>query len=196
MSRPVLLGLSGSVRRPSRTTALVGALLDALATATGGEADRIELVDAAPVLFRALHRAQLDDAGREVIARVEEADLLVVGTPVHRASVTGALKHLFDLVHHQALRGRPVILAATGGTPLHGLMIEHQMRPLFGFFGALTLPTAVYALETDVEAGRIVNPAIHERIARAAAEAARFLPTSHDDARAGERAGTALEIAP
>lgn len=28
-------------------------------------------------------------------------------------------------------------------------MTEHQARPLFGFFNALTLPTSIYATETD-----------------------------------------------
>lgn len=176
MSRPTVLGLSGSLRRPSRTTALVDALLDAVIESTGAAPDRIELTDSAPVLFRALHAEHLDDEGHALIRRVETADLLIVGTPVYRASVTGALKHLFDLVPYRSLQGRPVILAATGGTPLHGLMIEHQMRPLFGFFGALTLPTSIYAVEGDFDGGRITNPLIQDRIERAAAEAARFLP--------------------
>ena len=52
-----------------------------------------------------------------------------------------------DVLERLKQFGKPVILAATGGTPMHGLMTEHQLRPLFGFFKALTLPTAVYALE-------------------------------------------------
>jgi FMN reductase len=79
---------------------------------------------------------------------------------------------LFDLVDHEALAGKPVLLTATGGTPLHGLVTEHQLRPLLGFFNALTLPTAVYATEADFSDYQLVNPKIIARIERAAAEAA------------------------
>ena len=98
------------------------------------------------------------------MSAVETADVLVVGSPVYRASYSGALKHLFDLVHFESLIGKPVILAATGGTPLHGLMIDHQLRPLFGFFKTLTLPTSVYALESDFAAYAVSNPEIRKRI--------------------------------
>ena len=80
-----------------------------------------------------------------MIDDIERADLLIVGTPVYRGSYTGAFKHVFDLVRHDRLRGTPVILTATGGSQMHGLVTEHQLRPLFGFFGALSLPTTVYA---------------------------------------------------
>ncbi|MDK4717321.1 FMN reductase [Rhizobium sp. CNPSo 4039] len=173
-----VLGISGAVRRPSRTTSLIDVITDGVETHLGGDVDRLDLVGAAPILFRALRADQLDADGRDIIRRVETADVLVVGSPVYRASYTGALKHLFDLVDYRALAGKSVILAATGGTPLHGLMIEHQLRPLFGFFGALTIPTSVYAIESDFTEYALVNPAIHQRIERAVEELRTFLPSA------------------
>ena len=85
--------------------------------------------------------------------------------------MTGAFKHLFDLVHHRHFVGKPVALAATGGSLMHGLVTEHQLRPLFGFLNALTLPTTVYAVEADFEDYRIVTAKIGERIERVAEEA-------------------------
>ncbi|MEK1925922.1 MAG: NAD(P)H-dependent oxidoreductase, partial [Rhizobium giardinii] len=137
------------------------------------------------VLFRALRADQLDAEGRAIIDAVEAADVLVVGSPVYRASYTGALKHLFDLVDYRALTGKRVILVATGGTPLHGLMTEHQLRPLFGFFNALSLPTAVYATEADFTDYYISNTAVHERINRAVSELAQVRPTADQSAVAG-----------
>ncbi len=166
-----ILGISGSLTRPSRTTALLRCILDALALRLRQPVTLIELVDDAPHLFSALGRAQLAGRAAEVIRAVEEADLLVVGTPVYRASYTGALKHVFDLVDHRAFVGKPVLLAATGGTPLHGLVTEHQLRPLFGFLNALTLPTAVYATEQDFADFRLSNPKTILRIDRAVSEA-------------------------
>jgi FMN reductase len=164
MQKTRIIGLSGNVKAPSRTSALVAAILGSIEGRFDADVRQIDLVDAAPILFKALRADQLDEAGREIVHAVETADVLVVGSPVYRASYSGALKHLFDLVHFESLIGKPVVLAATGGTPLHGLMIDHQLRPLFGFFKTLTLPTSVYALESDFTAYAVSNPGIRKRI--------------------------------
>jgi FMN reductase len=84
-------------------------------------------------------------------------------------------KQLFDLVEPTALRGKPVLLAATGGGDRHALVIEHQLRPLFGFFEAATLATGVYAAERDFADGAPASPALLERIDRAVDQLARQL---------------------
>ncbi len=180
-----IIGLSGNVKRPSRTASLVETIVSTARDRLRAGGHVIELVDAAPVLFRALRSDQLDAEGRAIIDAVEAADVLVVGSPVYRASYTGALKHLFDLVDYRALTGKRVILAATGGTPLHGLMTEHQLRPLFGFFNALTLPTAVYATEADFSDYGIASQAVRDRIERAVSELAQVLPAADANATAG-----------
>ncbi|TGP68131.1 NAD(P)H-dependent oxidoreductase, partial [Mesorhizobium sp. M2D.F.Ca.ET.224.01.1.1] len=129
----------------------------------------------------------LGASGEAIIQRVEKADLLVVGTPVYRASYTCALKHLFDLVDYRALTGKTVLLAATGGSPYHGLVLEHQLRPLFGFFCSVTVPTGVYGTPDDFVDGEIVGAAIIERIARAATDAVSLLNSSHANAAVATR---------
>jgi FMN reductase len=64
-----------------------------------------------------------------------------------------------------------VLLTATGGSHLHGLVTEHQLRPLFGFLNALTLPTTVYAVETDFLDYRVSSAKILDRLDRAVDEA-------------------------
>lgn len=186
MRKIQIVGVSGNVKAPSRTSSLVGSILRSIDAKIDASSRHIDLVDAAPILFRALRADQLDEQGREIIQAVEKADVLVVGSPVYRASYTGALKHLFDLVHFESLVGKPVILAATGGSPLHGLVTEHQLRPLFGFFKALTLPTAIYALESDFEGYEIRNPVIVERIDAAVRELGGILPAATQLAPANE----------
>ena len=112
MRQPVVLGISGSVSRPSRTAALVRHILDRIEKRGGVQSRLIELADAAPVLFAELTPAKLGSAAKAVIEAVEDADLLVAATPVYRRSYTGAFKHLFDLVDYRAFAGKPVI-----GTP-------------------------------------------------------------------------------
>lgn len=167
-----IIGISGNVKTPSRTSALVAAVLGEIERRCGLTTRHIDLAYSAPALFRALRADQLDDEGREIVETVENADVLVVGSPVYRASYTGALKHLFDLVDYRSLTGTPVVLAATGGSPLHGLMPDHQLRPLFAFFKAQTLPSPIYALETDFENNVVASAELERRITAAVEELA------------------------
>lgn len=175
MSTVRIVGISGNVKAPSRTSALVAALLREIERRTGIGGRHIDLAQAAPVLFRSLRADQLDDQGLELVGAVENADVLVVASPVYRASYSGALKHLFDLVDYRSLTGKPVILAATGGNPLHGLMPDQQLRPLFAFFRTLTLSTSIYAVESDFENYAVASPHLEQRVKSAADELANIL---------------------
>ncbi len=171
MSALSIVGVSGSLSRPSRTSALVSAVLETVAEQREANVQLFDLYDLAEGFFSGGYYEKLPKTHQNVIDEIENADLLVVGTPVYRGSYSGAFKHVFDLIRYDKLNGTPVILTATGGTPMHGLMTEHQLRPLFGFFRALTLPTTVYALESDFTDYRLTNPAIGQRVDAAAAEA-------------------------
>lgn len=188
-----IVGVSGSVTRPSRTTALVQAVLDRIEARSGISTKLIELVDSAPHLFTALTWNKLAGEAKALVKTVEQADLLIIGTPVYRASYTGALKHLFDLVHHAAFVSKPVMLTATGGSHLHGLVTEHQLRPLFGFLNALTLPTTIYAVESDFLDYRVSSQKILDRVDRAIVEALTQLDRqgASDGERPSRRAASA-----
>ncbi len=162
-----VVAISGGLQRPSRTLALTDAIVTALGAALPIDARLIELGEIGSRLAGALTRAQVPADLDAQIRAIETADALVVASPVYRASYTGIFKHLFDLVHHEALVDVPVLLAATGGSERHALVIDHQLRPLFSFFQARTLPIGVYASEGDFDRYEIANPALRARIALA-----------------------------
>lgn len=166
-----VVAVSGSLHEPSKTTALIRAIAAAVAERAEVELEVIELTDIGPSLAGALRRDQLPATVEEKLVAIEGADLLIVGSPVYRASFTGLFKHLFDFVGQYELVGKPVLLAATGGGERHALIIEHQLRPLFAFFQALTLPLGVYASDTDFDGYVIASDVLHARIALAAERA-------------------------
>ena len=172
-----VVAVSGNLQRPSRTLVLVDALLAALGKARPIETRLIELGTLGPQLAGALYRTQLPAAVEAEIAAIESADVLLVASPVYRATYTGLFKHLFDFVHHEALINVPVLLAATGGSDRHALVIDHQLRPLFSFFQALTLPVGVYAAEKEFDGYAVGATALQERIDLAVARALPLLPT-------------------
>ncbi|GGS54309.1 FMN reductase [Streptomyces griseoviridis] len=83
---------------------------------------------------------------------VAAADGLIVVTPVFSASYSGLFKSFFDALsvnEPDALTGKPVLIAATGGTGRHSLVLDHALRPLFSYLKAIVVPTGVYAASED-----------------------------------------------
>ncbi|HCW18598.1 FMN reductase [Achromobacter sp.] len=164
MTRPLrLVAVSGGLQRPSKSAALAEHLLDLIAEAIPCEQHLVELGQLAPQLAGAVWRSQLPDAVERELGVVEQADIVVVTTPVYRGSYTGLFKHFFDFIHHDALIDKPVLLAATGGSERHALIIDHQLRPLFSFFQARTLPLGIYATDKDFADYRLHDEALIER---------------------------------
>lgn len=174
MSSPKLVGLAGSFSRPSKSRTLVETVAD-LAVEQYGFSRRIyDLGDAGSSLGGAHRYADLDPPARQIIDDVVSADVLVVGSPTYKGSYPGLFKHLIDLIDPLALRGKAVIITATGGGDRHALIVEHQLRPLFGFFMAHTLPTAIYASDRDLTDYRVSSEPLHQRIAQAVDELSAF----------------------
>lgn len=167
-SRPLrIVAVSGSLTDPSRTTALVEAIVAGFSRVIAVEPTIIKLNTLGPHLAGALSRADLPPVAEAQLELIESADLLVVASPVYRASFTGLFKHLFDFVDQYALVDVPVLLAATGGSERHALIIEHQLRPLFSFFQSLALPVGVYAHDSDFSDYQVSNEQLAERIEKA-----------------------------
>ena len=144
-----IVAVSGGLNHPSKTESLIQAILDELGQATPIKVHFIKFSEIGHLLGGAIYRNQLPQRVQDDLAAVEAADALIVGTPVYRASFTGLFKHFFDFVEQTALVDVPVLLAASGGSDRHALVLEHQLRPLFSFFQAQTLPIGVYATDRD-----------------------------------------------
>ncbi|HET7326567.1 MAG TPA: FMN reductase [Nocardioidaceae bacterium] len=86
---------------------------------------------------------------RQAIDGTLTADGLIAVTPIFTASYSGLFKSFFDVLDADALTGKPVLIAATGGTERHSLALEHALRPLFAYLRAVVVPTSVYAASSD-----------------------------------------------
>jgi len=175
-----IVGVSGSLTVPSRTTSLVAEVAYEIAEPLGASVEIIELGS----LVESLAATSRDALGADAVAAleaVEVADLVVVGSPAYRATYAGIFKHFFDFVGQYSLVDTPIVLTGTGGSERHALLVEHQMRPLFGFFQAISLPIGIYGTESDFENYVITSPDLRERISRSSRQARAFLQSRTSD---------------
>jgi FMN reductase len=167
-----LVIVSAGTGNPSSTRQLTDRIaqksLDLLAQA--GTPATASVIDLGPLAVDIARAAVAGFAGAEVqaaIDRLAAADAIIAATPVYKAGISGLFKSFVDVLDNDLIVAKPVLLAATGGTPRHALVIDSQMRPLFAYMRALTLPTSVYAAPEDWGAS-----GLGARIERAATELA------------------------
>ncbi|KMS80570.1 oxidoreductase [Streptomyces leeuwenhoekii] len=167
-----LVVVSAGLGVPS-STRLLGDRLAAAATGSGTAPDRVRVIELRDLAVPIAHHLTSGFPGRELPAAFTEvagADAVIAVTPVFSGSYSGLFKSFFDVLSAQerdALAGKPVLIAATGGSPRHSLVLDHALRPLFAHFHAVVVPTGVYAAAEDWGAGGLDG-----RIERAAGELA------------------------
>lgn len=186
MTAPTIAVISAGLSQPSSTRLLAGKLAEATAgqLPAGTEVITIELRDLAHDIVNALLTGFPAPALREAIEQVVSADALIAVTPLYSGSYNGLFKSFFDVLDPGALAGKPVLIAATGGTARHSLALEHAIRPLFSYLRAITVPTAVFAATGDWGAAGGTGGGLTERIERAGTELAALVDRREPPAKA------------
>jgi FMN reductase len=171
--------VSGGLREPSSTRLLA----DRIDAAVRVEFARANLPATSSVIeLRPLGRAIMDAmltgfAGPDLASAFQslvDADGLIAVTPAFNASFSGLFKSFFDVLPDETMADMPVLIAATGGTERHSLVLEHALRPMFSYLHAVVSPTGVYAATADF--GSQTGPSrLGERINKAATDFARLM---------------------
>lgn len=186
--------VSAGLGRPSSTRMLGDQLAAATRRAVAVRGDRVEVI---PVELRELAHDITDNlltgfpslSLRTAIDAVSSADAVIAVTPVFSASYSGLFKSFFDVLEPPSLDGTPVLIAATGGSARHSLVLEHALRPLFGYLRASVVPTAVFAATADFgadESGRSLT----DRVDRAGRELGAMVTAGAGSAPTSARSGS------
>lgn len=110
-----------------------------------------------------------------VLEAIEAASIVVLVTPIYRATYSGLLKVLFDQLAPSALAGKAVVLAATAGGPAHFLALDTGGRALVASLDGWTVPTVTYATPTDFDDAKRPSDDVRASLGKALAEAAMLL---------------------
>ena len=169
MSRSIVV-VRGSPSTTSRSTVVAEAVTsDARRAGVSSVIWSLTDFDPADVFF--------GRAGASAVARfiesVRGAAAVVFATPVYKATYSGALKALVDLIPADALVDRPALGIATARRHEHSADVNRAYRALFAFFGARPLET-LFLLDSEVTVAEGVGH-LAEGAAQRAQEAARLL---------------------
>jgi FMN reductase len=123
-----IVALLGSPNVKSRSSALAEHLLGELAKR------EVEVRTYSVEDFDANSLLRADFKSDQVQAYLKDvagAAGLIVSTPVYKASISGVLKTLLDLIPEGGLQHKSVLPVASGGSPAHMLAVDHALQPIF-----------------------------------------------------------------
>ncbi|MBQ0825139.1 CE1759 family FMN reductase [Streptomyces tagetis] len=174
-----LVTISGGLRRPSSTRLLADRLEAAVRAEleSGGVAVESAVLELRPLghdIMDAMLAGFPSEPLEEAFARLGEADAVIAVTPAFNASFSGLFKSFFDVLPEETLSDMPVLIAATGGTERHSLVLEHALRPMFSHLHAIVSPRGVYAATEDFGTAS-AGSALGDRVTAAAFDFARLV---------------------
>ncbi|MEM8809383.1 MAG: NADPH-dependent FMN reductase [Cyanobacteria bacterium P01_G01_bin.38] len=143
-----ILAIAGSPSRSSRSSAVLAHSKTVL-EAQGLRVKTFTMRDIKPedLVFANFESLEL----KKFIGLVEAAKGIMVATPVYKATYTGILKALLDLLPQQAFSDKTIFPIATGGTLTHLLSIEYSMKPLFAVLGATHIQQGVFIVDAQMQ---------------------------------------------
>ncbi|MEU8292687.1 NADPH-dependent FMN reductase [Streptomyces pseudogriseolus] len=145
-----VLSVSGSPSATSRTARLLRHL-DQRLVAQGHDVIPLDVRALPPEAL--LHADVHHPAIAETTALFQQADGVVIGTPVYKAAYSGLLKALLDLLPQFALTGKTVLPLATGGTTAHVLAIDYALRPVLNSMGPAHITPGWFTLDKEITVG-------------------------------------------
>ena len=162
--------VNAGISDPSSTKLLadrVAQAVSGLATRRGHrvQLQTIDLRELLPELSGALASGLLGPKFTAAVDALREADGVIASTPVYKAGPSGLFDSFFQVLDNDLLIAKPIVLAATAGTARHALVVDEQMRSLFAYLRALSVPTSVFASTEDWQ-----DKSLGSRIDRAAFE--------------------------
>ena len=108
----------------------------------------------------------------DLLQQIENADGLVIATPVYKASFSGALKTVLDLLPERALSHKVVLPIATGGSIAHMLAVDYALKPVLSALKAQEMLQGIFAEDSQIAYGEgsakaQLAPVLEQRLSEA-----------------------------
>jgi FMN reductase len=156
-----VLAVVGSLQRDSITRVVIHHVAEQMRSA----ACRVDLLDflKEPLALYNPDTAHDLPGYAELQARVEHADVILLGTPDYHGSLSGAMKNFLDHFWHE-FAGK--LFATIVASHEKGLTVSDQLRTVARQCYAWTLPYGVaFTEDVDVKDGKIVSETLQQRLA-------------------------------
>jgi FMN reductase len=177
-----IVSISGSPSPRSRSAWLLGLACGRLA----GPACSVHEIALRELPPAALVAGDAGDAAvQRAVQAVLQADVVIVATPIYKAAYSGLLKLFLDLLPADALRGKPVLPLATGGSLAHLLALDYALKPVLAALGARHILDSVYVSDAQLQPHEALGYAADDAVLARVDRALQDLPPARSALAAG-----------
>ncbi|WP_410014281.1 NADPH-dependent FMN reductase [Sodalis sp. C49] len=142
-----VITLAGSPRSPSRSAALL-TIAQRWLEGRGIKVTpwNVFNFNAEDLLYAHFDSPALNDFVRQLAG----ADGVIISTPIYKASFSGALKTLLDLLPERAFEHKVVLPLATGGSAGHMLALDYALKPVLNALKAQEILHGVFSEDSQI----------------------------------------------
>ena len=159
-----VLVICGSLRNASLTRVLTNIAYDHAKEVA--DVDYLDLAKVNVEWFRGWEE-EYGIGTRDAVAKLADADVLVLGSPVYDGLLSSPLKNLFEHVEYKSLEGKVAGFIIKSGSTISSLQVQGQLVALMNYFRVISNPRAVYAFDEHFDAqGRLKNREVESRVRR------------------------------
>lgn len=140
--------ISGSPNERSRLNGVINYAKQKLEQ-SGCEVSMVEVYSLPPkdLMHSNVNSKEIQSANTEV----EEAEGIIIASPVYKTTYTGVLKAYIDLLPQKALKDKIVAAYFVGGTISNLLSIDYALKPLLASMGCKRFADNVFAIDNQIE---------------------------------------------
>lgn len=166
-----LVGVAGELTGWKTTVALHEVLEAAKDLDSSVETELIELKEYEIEFAQGEPLAYYNEDTWNVVSKISSADIIVFGSPIYQASITGALKNLLDHFPVDAFKRKVTGIVTTGAVEKHFLVSEYQLKPILSYLKGL-VPTNSVFVHNDYydDVNQIIDEDVMNRIKNLAEE--------------------------
>lgn len=154
-----IVAISGSPSAESRSAIVLQHLKHVLER-EGHKVTEVSVLDFDP---KVLINAEYNHPSlREASEAIQQAQGVIIASPVYKAAYSGVLKCLLDLMPQDCLKDKAVLPLMIGGSQAHLLAIDYSLKPLLAALHAQTILRGVYLTDSQIDKTNVLDPILDE----------------------------------
>ena len=141
--------VSGSPRKPSKTILVMNHAYNYLENQSH-QLDLIDLADKNIEMYRGVG-VDYNQATMDLINKLTEADIWIIGTPVYNSFFSSAVKNVFEYINYKNTAGKIAGLIIVASGHISFKSVQTNLTQLMSYFGVLTNPNTVYITVDEID---------------------------------------------
>ena len=141
--------ISGSPRKSSKTILVINHAYNYLKNQSHN-LDLIDLADKNIEMYRGFD-VDYNQTTKELIKKLTEADIWIIGTPVYNSFFSSAIKNVFEYINYKNTAGKIAGLIIVASGHISFKSVQTNLTQLMSYFGVLTNPNTAYITVDEID---------------------------------------------